>query len=52
MCRNDCGFSPPVMFRMNGIPTVINRKLCMQAKAGAESLPARGEGVGIQFLLN
>jgi hypothetical protein len=35
------------MFRMNGIPTVINRKLCMQAKAGAVSLPARGEGVGI-----
>jgi hypothetical protein len=28
------------MFRMNGIPTVINRKLCVQAKAGAESLPA------------
>ena len=23
----------------------INRKLCMQAKAGAESLPAGGEGV-------
>ena len=38
---------PLVMFRMNGIPTVINRKLCMQTKAGAESLPARGEGVGM-----
>ena len=27
----------------------INRKLCMQAKAGAESLPGRGEGVGMDM---
>ena len=35
--------------RLSAIPTVINRKLCMQAKAGAESLPARGEGVGMDY---
>ena len=33
--------------RLSAMTTVINRKLCMQAKAGAESLPARGEGVGM-----